>query len=379
MATIPEPSLFRWDCVDQLGDLERLLLVLDAIPDEPLMQLLERERRNGRNDYPVRPLWNSLLAGFVFGHDSIASLRRELLRNAQLREVCGFDLFKGTAAVPTEYAYTRFQPAGQARGGISAGPSSPAGPAQGTPARSGSLGAGRQGVARLWSKYELAEDEEPDGRRDHDAVRATARRSVGGGYLVHLIVDANYELPVAFAAASYGEQPVAAAGSIAGTTPWSAQCQRLSADKGYDDSKLIERLWDQYGIKPDIRNCWKGDAEEDGVRTKLVNGQENVIYTHDGSLLPGPQTDLQRAMDYGGFERDRNTLKYRCPARYSGTCEGMEQARWPTRCASSARRIFTPVARSSYDLTTTMSAARWSGSTAGWPAGTGLTTRSSAD
>ena len=27
MATIPEPSLFRWDCVDQLGDLERLLLV----------------------------------------------------------------------------------------------------------------------------------------------------------------------------------------------------------------------------------------------------------------------------------------------------------------------------------------------------------------
>ena len=109
MATIPEPSLFRWDCVDQLGDLERLQLVLDAIPDEPLMQLLERQRRNGRNDYPVRPMWNSLLAGFVFGHDSIASLRRELLRNAQLREVCGFDLFKGTAAVPTEYAYTRFQ------------------------------------------------------------------------------------------------------------------------------------------------------------------------------------------------------------------------------------------------------------------------------
>ena len=46
MATIPEPSLFRWDCVDQLGDLERLPLMLDAIPDEPLMQLLERQRRN---------------------------------------------------------------------------------------------------------------------------------------------------------------------------------------------------------------------------------------------------------------------------------------------------------------------------------------------
>ena len=49
-------------------------------------------------------------------------------------------------------------------------------------------------------------------------------------------------------------------------------CERLSADKGYDDSKLIERLWDQHP-----RPSWKdSDAEEDGVRTK--HGQENVIY-----------------------------------------------------------------------------------------------------
>ena len=40
MATIPEPSLFCWDSVDQLGDIERLQLVLDALLDEPLMQLL---------------------------------------------------------------------------------------------------------------------------------------------------------------------------------------------------------------------------------------------------------------------------------------------------------------------------------------------------
>ena len=80
MATIPEPSLFCWHSVDQLGDLERLQLVLDALPDEPLMQLLEAARGHGRNDYPVRPLWNSLIAGFVFQHPSIAALRRELLR-----------------------------------------------------------------------------------------------------------------------------------------------------------------------------------------------------------------------------------------------------------------------------------------------------------
>ena len=89
MATIPEPSLFCWDSVGQLGDLERLQLVLDALPDEPLMQLLEAGRGHGRNDYPVRPMWNSLIAGFVFQHPSIAALRRELLRNGQLRDRCG--------------------------------------------------------------------------------------------------------------------------------------------------------------------------------------------------------------------------------------------------------------------------------------------------
>ena len=72
MATIPHPFLFRWDSVDQLGDLERLDLVLDALPDEPLMQLLEAGRGRGRNDYPVRPMWNSLIAGFVFQHPSDA-------------------------------------------------------------------------------------------------------------------------------------------------------------------------------------------------------------------------------------------------------------------------------------------------------------------
>ena len=109
MATIPEPFLFCWHSVDQLGDLERFQLVLEALPDEPLMQLLEADRGHGRNDYPVRPMWNSLIAAFVFQHPSIASLRRELLRNGQLRGMCGLDPFAGAATVPSEYAYTRFQ------------------------------------------------------------------------------------------------------------------------------------------------------------------------------------------------------------------------------------------------------------------------------
>ena len=58
-------------------------------------------------------------------------------------------------------------------------------------------------------------------------------------------------------------------------------------------------------------------------------------------------------LTYGGFERDRETLKYRCPARYSGiTCKGMEQCPLAGKAVriplAEDRRVFTPVARSSY-------------------------------
>lgn len=49
------------------------------MPDEELMQVFEAERgKKGRYDYPVRAIWNSIIAGVVFQHISVESLRREL-------------------------------------------------------------------------------------------------------------------------------------------------------------------------------------------------------------------------------------------------------------------------------------------------------------
>ena len=373
MATIPEPSLFCWDSVDQLGDLERLKLVLDALPDEPLMQLLERRRGHGRNDYPVRSMWNSLIAGFVFQHPSIAALRRELLRNGQLRDSCGFDPFEGAAAVPTEYAYTRFQRRlHKYQRQVDELFQSALEELQIELPDLGQVQAldGKElhSLAKGESSYPLPEDEtqeDSDGRRDRDAdwgVKGSGKKKrYWFGYLLHLVVDASYELPLAFevTTASRGEQPQAQRllDQMQERHPELLErCSRLSADKGYDDHKLINRLWDQHQIKPiiAIRNCWQdGEADDDGVVTKLVSGQQNVIYTYDGEVsCMCPQTGEVRSMDYGGFERDRNTLKYRCPARYSGaTCKGMEQC--PVGDAvrirlEEDRRVFTPVARSSY-------------------------------
>ena len=102
IAILPQHRLFGWDEIEGLGDLERLRLVMVSMSDEDLMRRLERERGFGRDDYPVRAMWNGILAGIVFQHPSAESLLRELKRNGQLRLLCGFD------KVPTSWALSRF-------------------------------------------------------------------------------------------------------------------------------------------------------------------------------------------------------------------------------------------------------------------------------
>ena len=104
MAIIPQISMFEWEEIEKLGDLERLKLVIEYMPDEELMHKLEKERRNGRNDYSVRGMWNAVLAGVIYQHPTIESLLRELNRNAQMRWVCGFR----DGEVPTKDAMSRF-------------------------------------------------------------------------------------------------------------------------------------------------------------------------------------------------------------------------------------------------------------------------------
>ncbi len=50
MARIPQQSLFVYEEIESLGDLERLALVLHVLPDEILMQKLARTRGNERDD-----------------------------------------------------------------------------------------------------------------------------------------------------------------------------------------------------------------------------------------------------------------------------------------------------------------------------------------
>ena len=363
MAIIPQQKLFGWEEIEGLGDLDRLRLVRDYMPDEKLMLELELERGRGRDDYPVRAMWNSVLAGIVFQHPSVASLRRELNRNGQLRDMCGF---KGDTA-PPDWVYSRFL----------------------TKLFEQELideifdtlveqcyellpGFGRNlaidGKAIASHARRKKEGLPPDGRRDLDAdigVKTYQGQRKDGtlwekikywfGYKLHLIVDGDYELPVAFKVtpASYSEfkQAHALIDELGASKPKILNvCEHFMADRGYDDGKLIKKLWEDYDVRAviDIRNLWK-----DGEQTRLFEGRKNIVYDYRGTVYCCcPQELKMREMAYAGVEKRRNTLKYRCPAQHYGIqCKGKQAC--PVKGSirvsiAEDPRVIAPLPRSSY-------------------------------
>jgi len=86
-----------------------LQLALEGLEDETLMKRLETRRGNGRNDYPVRVLWKLIIAMKVFEYWTVASFRRELGRNSQLRKICGLNDFgRKKHLVPHDRVFTKF-------------------------------------------------------------------------------------------------------------------------------------------------------------------------------------------------------------------------------------------------------------------------------
>jgi hypothetical protein len=402
MAIMPQSHLFSWNQIDAASDLERLRLVLEAIPDEPLMKVLEQERGRGRDEYPIRATWNSVLAGIVFQHQSVASLRRELRRNAELRQCCGFDPLLGEEAVPTDSGYSNFlelvmrhEQMIRAMFHLQVEKLRPhlsdlgkhlaidgkALPSFGKPHKDKQVDGGaeendngQKEPSEGGKSIEIAEAaEEVDRRGEHDAdwgVKTYHGKREDGtawekvvrwfGFELHLLVDATHELPVNYRVtkASAAESPLLL--PIVDETeqlhPEVIQnCRELSGDKGYDSEKNNKELYDGYGIHPiiDKRSDWKDKT--DATRPVFPERADTVVYDVKGNIFcVCPKTGEIRAMVPWGFESDRMTLKYRCPAAgYGLECKGRQLCpgaqtdygkivRIPI---DMDRRMFTPVAR----------------------------------
>jgi hypothetical protein len=339
MAIIPQINLFDHHEIEILGDLERFQLALAGIEDEQLMRLLEKKRGKGRDDYPVRVMWNLLIAQKVFGHDRVDSLRRELARNSQLRMICGLKDYeygsgKRKHLVPPPRVFTGFLKTlvefqdevnrifdGQVSELFGLLPG---------------FGETAAGDGKYLDSYANRKPKDgqasTDNRTENDAEwsvkeyhytdpsgRPQVKKEYHFGFKAHIICDVKTELPMAYSvtAANADEReemlrlldsPVLSGAARAKLIKY------LLLDRGYDSTGVIKGIKGA-GIIPlvDSRNCWK-----DGEETKQYRDTD-IVYNYRGDVyyvdfVKDPETGKLEPtnvkMKYEGYDRQKNCLRY---------------------------------------------------------------------
>src|SRR6201995_1541058 len=97
--------LFAWDALEDSPSLQSLRLLLEAIPDQALLDSLRAARGRGRDDYPVEVLWGALVLAIALRHVSTDACLEDLRRNPALRLLIGIE---SEDAVPDADNLSRF-------------------------------------------------------------------------------------------------------------------------------------------------------------------------------------------------------------------------------------------------------------------------------
>jgi len=331
--------LFAWDLLEDSPSLKTVRQFLEAIPDDRLLAGLRTARAKGRNDYPVRVLWGTLLVTIALRHPSVESCLAELRRNDGLRRLLGIDTEE---QVPKSWNMSRFvhllgQPPHRAelrhifdsliqqlgRAVPTLG--------QHTAGDSTTLNARHDKAVRTQLQQQpatlgLDEDGLPlaaGGRKEYRDDKGQVSKILQWfGYKGHLLVDVEHEVILAWQISSTktaDHDLVSPLIQQAKANLPAGRIETLAYDKAADDREIHELLRDEE-IKPviQIRNCWQNQTE------KLVPGQErrgNIVHNEAGTVFCVDTTSrptVKHQMAYVGHEADRGTLKYRCPARHEG-------------------------------------------------------------
>ena len=361
MKIISQISLFDNKELEILGDLERLKLAIYNMPDEKIIGKLRKIRKNGRNDWPVEAMWNSFIASYVFNHRSVNELLRELSRNSQLRQICGFKpvFFKqenGTykiEIVPSESAYSRFlanliQCEVELKEAFNELVDYMYDNLDGFGEDLAGDGKAIQSYATKNGKR--AKDKRGDNEADWAVKKYTESTNNKGekvikktswfGYRLHLIVDARYELPVAYkvtkASNSEKKEILKLWKDLNSERPEIVKrAKKFLADKGYDWTDLI--LWlEKYEISPiiDIRNQWRA-----GEKTKQYKDTD-ITYSYDGKVYWTAENGKEVKLLYAGYDKKTESLRYKFPPQ-------IESKKIFRIKISEDPRVFTPIARDS--------------------------------
>lgn len=355
MNNISQISIFDYREIENLGDLERLKIFFENIEDEELCKTLEEERKNGRNDYPVRTMLNLIYAMKIFGHRSIESFRRELSRNSQLRIVCGLSEGKYKYCgdrkhlVPPARVFTVFLK---------------------------KLKKHKKEMEKIKEElikfmYEnlegFGEDCAVDGkfldtyankndsnkcadnRAEHDATYScktyemkdgSKKQEWHYGFRAHIICDVKYGLPIKDKVTPANNSEQTELDNMIKEMDNDEErykldnMKNLMGDAGYSNGLRNKLLKEKYDINAivDISHRW--DKEE---KYREIENQP-LAYNEDGEVFYIIDIDNYEKMKYLGYDKANNALRY---TRYS---TGRKVYRIPL---STDYRIFVPIARDS--------------------------------
>lgn len=323
--------LFAWDDLEDSPSLQTIHDLLAALPDAKLLESLRIARGKGRNDYPVHVLWGVVVLRVALRHLTTEAVLAELRRNEGLRRLIGI---ASESAVPKPWNISRFEEVlGQEphrtllkevfntlikRLGVAVD----------------ELGVDTAGDATALSARRKAEDaaelERADGlpqasggRKEYQDDQGTIIKVVEWfGFKLHLVVDVTHEVALAYeitdTKAGDGQTLPVVLEQAEANLP-AHRIKTLAFDKAADSDEVHETL-SRRGITPliQMRALWQSDPERmlpghDG-RSNVVYDEAGTIYCYDKVSDP----PLRHRMSYIGYEPERETLKYRCPAKHEG-------------------------------------------------------------
>ena len=320
---ISQISFSDYSEIEVLGDLERLQIALEGMDDEDLMRRLEKRRGKGRNDYPVRVMWNLIMALKVFGHPTIGSFRRELSRNSQLRKACGMeDHGRKKHLVPPARVFTNFlklliSEQAELDGMFTAS-------VEELMELLPEFGKNAAGDGKFLDSHAKSQSktENPNAgdRAEHDAQWAVkeyrykdkngkeqVKKEYHFGSKAHIICDVKTELPIGYSVLAANSDEKKAMIDVVAKMPEAMRdrMEYLSLDRGYDSTEMIRTL-KASGISPiiDIRDCWK-----DGEATRQYKDTD-IVYDYRGNVYFVDEKCKQHKMLYEGYDKQKKCLRY---------------------------------------------------------------------
>jgi len=336
MSYAPYRDLFTLLEEREDDDLNRLIWILEMIPGEELIEKLERERMNRRDDHPIRMMWYCTVASALYTRGEINPLIAELKRNESLRWVCHIPCVE---KVPNRHVFKRFRR--KLAKNVNLLEEMFAGLVEKIMGMVPELGKMVAIDSTGIRTHRRCENEEEDG--SYGKKRETRIGEDGMeeeivqewfGFKLHTIVDATTEIPLSYRVTKAGcadtTQMVPMMKEMVERHP-ELEVEAVAADAAYDDSKNHAALWeDEVEAKALRIKCVIPKREEREIKDEtlwydegsvpldLKLGREGGLECYARIRKDGESIDEYVPMSPVGFEADRGSIKFRCPAVHCG-------------------------------------------------------------